>query len=120
MHVLQHNQKVSGVKETACFEDYKFLADCMLSYCDPIGNTFTMPCCNPKHKVRGNNVFENELKFHCLARRNSVEDPDESEVVDDEHEYCDLLVQSRKTSHQSLTDRLCIAPEETEAIICTY
>jgi len=99
MHVLAHNQRVCGDDSDYCFDDYRFLADHTLSYVDPIGNSYLMPCHNPRHKVHGNNVYENEFQHHILNRRPSVEDPDESEVIDDEHDYCDLLLESRKVGH---------------------
>lgn len=83
----------------SCFEDYRFLADQMLSYVDPVGNSFLMPCRNPRHKPRGNNVFDNEFQHHIQSRRHSIEDPDESEVIDDDHNYCDMLVETRKVGH---------------------
>ena len=126
MHVLRHNQRVGGVQLTkdeepeSCFEDYRFLSEHMLSYVDPIGNSFMMPCQNPRHEVHGSNVYENEYQHHILTRRRSIDDPEETEVVEDEHTYCDLLVESRKEGHKSLSKQLNLSPEETEAMLSAY
>lgn len=73
MHVLKHNLKMLGVplekgsSSDCAFEQCEYLADHMISYIDPMGNAFLMPCNDPKHKVTGTNVFENEPKHHILG-----------------------------------------------------
>ena len=101
MHVLKHNLKMVGtplpmgnVSEQAV-DSCEYLADHMISYIDPLGNAFLMPCKDPTHKVIGTNVYGNEPKHHILSKHSTVR-LDESEVIDDDHEYLDLLVESRR------------------------
>ena len=107
MHVLRHNlatigSPLIGLGNRASFDQYSYLADHLISYVDPIGSTFLNPCKDPKHKVHGSNVFENEFKHHFMRDRR-VPQADESEVNDDEHEYLDLLVESRRISELKKT-----------------
>jgi len=107
MHVLRHNlatisSPLVGLGNRASSDQYSHLAENLISYVDPIGNTFLNPCQDPKHKVHGNNVFDNEFKHHFMRDRRPPK-ADESEVNDDEHEYLDLLVESRRISESKKT-----------------
>jgi len=54
MHVLRHNLRIVGSPlesrgNPQCFDNYEFFSENLISFVDPIGNTFLMPCVNAKH-----------------------------------------------------------------------
>jgi hypothetical protein len=102
MHVLKHNLKmigspvIGGVLQESSWDNYDYLADHMISCVDPIGNTFLTPCQDPKHKIHGNCVFENEYKHHMLKKK-------QDDNMDEEHDYLDLLAESRELATLTTT-----------------
>ena len=107
MHVLRHNLATIGSPligltpaQNSCFDHYSYLAEHLISYTDPIGTTFLTPCKDPKHKVHGTNVFENEFKHHFMRDRKV---PTQNDFNDDDHDVLDLLVESRKILEQKKT-----------------
>jgi len=97
MHVLRHNLRIIGSPlespnswSTSAFENYDYLSEHLISFVDPIGNTYLMPCQNPRHQEHGNNVYDNEyqhhIKKHKHKRRTEAEiNILESEMLDDHH-----------------------------------
>ena len=69
MFVLRHNLKIIGsplIGNLLSYNECDYLAMHMISFVDPFGNTFLMPCKDPAHNVNGTNVYENEYKHHML------------------------------------------------------
>lgn len=60
------------------------MSDHLISFVDPIGNTFLMPCNNPNHQAKGINVYENEFKHHILKRK--TKKVEEGEIDENDHE----------------------------------
>ena len=86
----------------------------MISFVDPIGNTFLMPCMDSAHNIHGTNVYENELKHHMLKGLKREREADEGD--NDFHEFLDLQAEARRLSAlpTTLQERMRVSHDPTE------